>query len=231
MTTQHSDTGHDSHCMDDQATTPERYRPREPKLTVLVCWLVLIAFAHMTFVGINRQKDIHMYWGSPSVKLHGWPVPFAQRSVGSMPFEESETVLVPSPNAENSSGLSSFRITNVTAAVRDVFLSLILVAATGVVVRRLETRNWARLQFSIGDILSLTAMTGMVLGLIYLDDRFSLGGHCIVEGLYVRLRDLPLFDRVMVLIAIACAVWLVVSTVIERLGGKRTVGTSPDVAE
>jgi hypothetical protein len=103
----------------------------------------------------------------------------------------------------------------------DGLLSLLLTTATGVVILRLQKRSWTRWQFSIADMFSLITTTSMVLGLIFLDSRLSIGGDPAAEDIYLRLRDLPLFDRVMVLFAIACAVWLIVSTVSARLG-KRT---------
>jgi hypothetical protein len=102
----------------------------------------------------------------------------------------------------------------------DVLLFSTLTAATTIVASRFERGNWVRLQFSIGDLLSLITTTSMVLGIVFLDDRLSIGNQSTVEGTYMRLCDLPLFDRVMVVFAIACAVWLIVSTVICRLGSK-----------
>jgi hypothetical protein len=102
----------------------------------------------------------------------------------------------------------------VKAAILDISLHLLLIATTAVVVLRLEKTRWTHLQFSISDMLSLTAATSMVLGLIYLD-RVPLAPE-----MYLRLETLPIFDRVMTLLAIACAVWLIVSTGSDRLGDK-----------
>ena len=115
---------------------------------------------------------------------------------------------------------TSFRTSSITSLICDVLLSLLLIVATGVVVLRLERKSWTRWQFAIADMFSLITTVSMVLGLIYFDDRLSIGEDNAVAEMYVRLRDLPIFDRVMVLFAIACAVWLIVSTAMERLGGK-----------
>jgi hypothetical protein len=181
--------------MEDRPATPKR-RLRVPVLTVLVCALVVMAFAHINVVGFCYEVDVRDQWGEGHGYgyrvCRGWPVPFAAPP----------------------------RTNILQGAVCDVFLATILLAATAVVVLRLERRGWARWQFSIADMFSLIATTSMVLGLICLDGRLSLGEDNVVEELYVRLRDLPLFDRVMVLFAIACAVWLIVSTAANRLGDK-----------
>jgi len=108
----------------------------------------------------------------------------------------------------------SFGVTNVRGAVLDIFLHLLLIAATAVVVLRLEKKRWTHLQFSISDVLSLTAATSMVLGLVCLD-RIPL-----LPEMYLRLETLPIFNQVMTLFAIACTVWLIVSTIIDRLGDR-----------
>jgi hypothetical protein len=110
------------------------------------------------------------------------------------------------------------RLESVRAAVFDLLLHAVLIAVVGVMVFRLERRRWLPFQFSISDLLSLTATASMVLGLICLD-RIPFLVH---EG-YLQLQSLPLLDGVMILFAIACAVALIVSTVIGRLGAKKTV--------
>jgi hypothetical protein len=157
---------------------------------------------------------------------HGWPTPFGEH-------EERWTYDADPPGNVVEAGppllrrmipsrWTAFRMDSAKAAICDVFLSLVLITATGVVALRLERRAWARWQFSIADLFSLMATTSMVLGLICLDARLSVGGESAAETVYARLRDLPLFDRVMTLFAIACAVWLIVSTVADRLGDKYT---------
>jgi hypothetical protein len=157
---------------------------------------------------------------------HGWPTPFGEH-------EERWTYDANPPSKVVEAGppllrriipskWTSFRTDSVKAAVCDVFLSLILITATGVAVLRLEKgRCWKNPQFSIADLFCLIATTSMVLGLICLDARLSVGEDSAAETIYVRLRDLPAFDRAMVLFAIACAVWLIVSTAANCLGDKR----------
>jgi hypothetical protein len=103
---------------------------------------------------------------------------------------------------------------SVKGAILDVLLHSLLIAATVVAILRLERRGWARAQFSIADMLSLTAATGMVLGLVC-TDQIPLASE-----MYLPLNTLYLFDCVVILFTIACAVWLIVSTAMERLGRK-----------
>ena len=155
---------------------------------------------------------------------HGWPTAFGEHA------EKWTYDSLPPPNVVEAGppllrrvirpNWTSFRTDSVMGAMCDVFLSLILITATGVVVLRLERKRWRHLQFSIADLFSLIATTSMVLGLVCLDSRLSIGEESAVEGMYVRMRDLPLFDRVITLFAIACAVWLIVSTAANRLGDK-----------
>jgi hypothetical protein len=155
---------------------------------------------------------------------HGWPTPFGEHeerwkhATGQRWDTEEGPPLVLRIALSN---WTAFRMDSVAATVSDVLLSLILIAASGVVVLKLERRgHWRKLQFSIADMFALIATTSMVLGLIGLDARLSIGEDSAAETVYIRLRDLPLFDRVMVLFAIASAVWLIVSTVTDRLGDK-----------
>ena len=156
---------------------------------------------------------------------HGWPTIFGEHA------EKWTYDSNPPPNAVEAGppllrriipfNWISFRTDSIMGAMCDVFLSLILITATGVVVLRLERKRWRHLQFSIADLFSLIATTSMVLGLVCLDSRLSIGEESAVEGMYVRMCDLPLFDRVTVLFSIACAVWLIVSTAANRLGNRR----------
>ena len=193
-------------------------------LTVLVCTCVAIAFIHLDILGVHfsdfgEDEEIPEYTYERHY-CHGWPTAFLEHidicKYGPNHLDEGPPFL----DRVNPIKWTS-HITNMGAAILDGFLHLILIAATAVVVLRLERRGWARVQFSIADMLSLIATVSMVLGLICFDDRLSIGKDSAVEGMFLRLRDLPPFDRVMVLFAIACAVWLIVSTAMERSGGKR----------
>jgi hypothetical protein len=197
---------------------------RVPLLTILACTLAAIAFAHVDGMGTRNRS---LYDGEFDRYIcqirRGWPVPFAghveycPRDPKSLPnMKETLTFF----DRIDLSKETSFRKTSLTAAVCDVLLALILMAATGTAVWQLEKRRWNRLQFSIADMLSLGAAVSMALGLWCLDRRLSLNGNSAVEDMYVRLRDIPLFDEVMVLFAVACAVWLIVSTAAARLSGK-----------
>jgi hypothetical protein len=192
--------------------TPARRLLKGLVFTATICSLVAAAFVHLTVVGVTRQNISD--WDAFSTALHGWPAPFAEHK-GEGPCADGARAPLPL-----SDKLSSFHISSVTSFVCDALLYLLLIAATGTVALRLWKRGVRRWQFSIGDMFSLIATTSMVLGLVCLDDRLSLGEYPVVEDMYLRLRDLPLFDRVMTLFAIACAVWLIVSTVIARLGEK-----------
>jgi hypothetical protein len=186
--------------MEDRPATPKR-RLRVPVLTVLVCALVAIAFLHIDVVGFRyriveddteNDTDTSRPFDYPCPDCRGWPVPFA----------------------------TPVRPDILQGAICDLPLATILIAATAVVVLRLERRDWTRWQFSIADMFSLIATTSMVLGLTCLDGNLCDGNISVVKELYTRLCDLPLFDRAMVLFAIACAVWLIVSTAANRLGDK-----------
>ncbi len=213
--------------------------------TVLACSLVAIAFAHMNVMGVYEGCPI--FYGTTSNLItdpedgsqyparaddwswiyrfhHGWPVPFAKHEL-SRKYDDSNMTFegrkdVPLAGRAIPFTWTSFRTSSITSLICDVLLSLLLIVATGVVVLRLERKSWTRWQFAIADMFSLITTVSMVLGLIYFDDRLSIGEDNAVAEMYVRLRDLPIFDRVMVLFAIACAVWLIVSTAMERLGGK-----------
>jgi hypothetical protein len=193
---------------------PMKRFSRIPVFTVLACVLVTVAFVDIDVDGaLHWNADMlgkfneYQFW-------HGWPTSFAKHVEFGIDAGKS------SPprflDHVNPSTWKAFSLTSVKAAVLVVLLHVMLIAATGVAVFRLERRQWKALQFSIADMLSLTAIVSMVLGLWYLDKTPFL----VNEG-YLNLGPLPLFDRVMVLVAIACAVGLIVSTVIGRLGGKK----------
>jgi hypothetical protein len=202
--------------MEDQTTPPKRRRWGVPVLTVLVCALTAIAFLRIDVLGVYYIRSVG--WNDEEAYearfRHGWPTPFADHGQKGE-FERSPTTL---RDRIDTSQWTDCHMTSVTAAILDVALHLLLLAAVAVVVLRLEMRNWRRVQFSIADIFSLITTASMVLGLVYLDNRLCYASESLVEGVFVRMRDLSLFDRVMVLFAVACAVWLVVSTVIARLG-------------
>jgi hypothetical protein len=203
--------------MENRRTLKERIS-RLHLLTVLACLLVANAFACIDYVGNCYSHGANQEYYKHYLR-HGWPTTFAEHTVIGRwpPGTPAFRLQIPFPYFDqvNPLGWTDFRITNVRASVLDVSLHLLLIAATAVVVLRLERRGWARVQFSIADMLSLTAATSMVLGLVYLD-RVPL-----VPDIYLRLQTLPLFNRIMTLFAIACAVWLIVSTAMERLGGSR----------
>jgi hypothetical protein len=215
--------------MEDDRLTLKRRLLRMPVVAVLACALVAVAFLHINVVGIYcdyRWNGEGITWSmiAPYYEdfygdyfRHGWPVPSAKHKLIVNPRIQPPRFL----DKLNLSKWDSFRIDSVKAVIGDVFLAIVLTAATGAAFLRLERRRWSRLQFSIADMFSLIATASMVLGLLCLDSRLSLGREPVVEEMYVRLRDLPRFDRVTVLFAIACAVWLVVSTLIGRLGSKR----------
>jgi hypothetical protein len=229
--------------MENRPATLKGRRLRVPLFTVLACLLVAIAFTHVNYMGIyvgrafygtttNLITDPEDGSQSPARAddwswgyryCQGWPVPFAEHEL-SRKYDDSNFddtgKNVPLVCRVIPFMWTSLHISSITGLICDVLLSLLLVVATDVVVLRLERRTWKRLQFSIADMFSLIATVSMVLGLIYFDDRLSIGKDSTVADMYVRLCDLPLFDRVMVLFAIACAVWLIVSTAMERLGGK-----------
>ena len=120
--------------------------------------------------------------------------------------------------------MGDFRLRSVKAAICDLFLAVVLVSATGIAVSRFERRIRTRFQFTIGDMLSLTAAVAMVLGFIKIDQLQS------VEDIYTPLHRCTPFDLTMVLFAVGFAVALIVSTVFGRLGSAKSNGTQ-DVAE
>ena len=197
-------------------TTPKRRFSTAPAITAMVCALLITALIRVNIIGGDwAYKPIEIH---ATIVCHGWPTPFAEHEMAWTPIPGEDTGETPPQPLDywNPLKWASFRMLTVTGAVCDSFLSLILIAATAVVVLRLEKRDWTRWQFSIADILSLIATTSMVLGVVGLDGRLS-----VVGDMYVQLRDLPTFDGVMTLVAIACAVWLIVSTVFDRLGHSR----------
>ncbi len=201
--------------MEGDGTMRKRLRSRVPLFTVFACVLVAVAFAHINVLGVYRSYPHFPGEGNPAFYSmvedhfqHGWPIPYAtHKLVGDV--EPKDTSLQPAFSIESLKGL-----------ICDAFLSLTFIAVTGVAVLRLERRRWGRLQFSIADMFSLIATTSMVLGLACLDGRLCVGDESAAEGIYVRLCDLPLFDRLAVLFAVACAVWLVISTALARLGNR-----------
>ncbi|MFZ1935873.1 MAG: hypothetical protein WCB27_08685 [Thermoguttaceae bacterium] len=205
--------------MEAPPTRPKPFYTRARLLTVFVCTLVVLSFMHMAIVGATTRSNT--YQDLKHTILHGWPAPFAEHRSGWNFFADGAVNPPSFSERVDPTKWTSFHISSVTNLICDGLLSLLLTTATGVVILRLQKRSWTRWQFSIADMFSLITTTSMVLGLIFLDSRLSIGGDPAAEDIYLRLRDLPLFDRVMVLFAIACAVWLIVSTVSARLG-KRT---------
>jgi hypothetical protein len=235
--------------MEDRPATRKRRRLRVPVLTVLVCALVAIAFLHINAIGvhcipISCGNRANMWWEDTDTSevsraqwtryrtiaydpdkdyfCHGWPTPFAEHVETSNDGTKSPAANQGSLLLDRANPLAwiSFRMNSINGAISDTLLAVLLIVATLVAVLRLERRGWSRWQFSIADMFSLIATTSMVLGLVYFDGRLSFGEDPVVEDMYVRLCDLPLFDRAMVLLAIACAVWLIVSTAANRLGDK-----------
>jgi hypothetical protein len=195
-------------------------------LAVLACVLVTVAFLDVDvggfFVGTYGGP---YYFSGPcqacSCFHHGWPTAFAEHAEDGVidPYHsdcEPGTSL-PLGFLEHCNPFmwTAFRFTNVKTAILGILLHVSLIAATGVAVFRLGQRRWKPLQLSIADMLSLTAIVGMILGLVCLDQA------PLFEEWYLPLRSLPLFDWLMTLFAIACAVGLIVSTVIGRLGVKK----------
>ncbi len=131
---------------------------------------------------------------------NGWPVPFGEYSLHYRKHNYLQ---------------DSFHLTSVKAAVCDVLLAAVLVAATGVAVFRLARRVRTSLQYTVADMLALTASVAMVLGLLCLD---RLPKMAIVWNIYTPLHNLTQFDRAMVLFSVGCAVALTVSTACARLG-------------
>ncbi len=225
------------------STIAKRGFQRALLVTLLACLLVAIAFAHMNIIGLYGYYRFCGYisyddeGGNPEGRpddysyhyyfRHGWPTPFGEHEeLWKYDVNPPYNVVKAGPPLLRQiipSRWTSFRLDSWRGAVCDVFLSLVLVAATGTVVLRLERgRRWKKLQFSLGDMFCLITTTGMVLGLIYLDDRLTLDGVAVVDdlGTYGRLQDLPLFDRVAILVAVGCAVWLIVSTAMSRLSSR-----------
>jgi hypothetical protein len=198
------------------------------RIPVLACMLVTVAFLDMDVGGfyagtyqVGTYQNPLYYSGERSQAsfCHGWPTTFAEHLEDGILVISGETcpdVCLPSRFLDHCNLFmwTAFRFTNVKAAILDILLHVVLIAATGVAVFRLERRRWMPFQFSIADMLSLTAMAGMVLGLVSLD-RTPL-----CWDWYLPLQCFPLFDRVMTLVAIACAVGLIVSTASVRLGGR-----------
>jgi hypothetical protein len=191
-------------------------------LTVLVCVPVVLAFAGIDHCGRCYSHGVDNRGMCSHSLRHGWPAPFAEHTV-TCPWELTKAT------AGKASGLSSripfrdavdlrcwndFRIGSVTGMILDVLLQLLLVAAMAVAALRLEKRNWRQWQFSLADMFSLTAAVSMVLGLIYLD-RAPLA-----PNMYLPVQAFPLLDRVAILAAVGCAVWLIVSTAANGLGDK-----------
>jgi hypothetical protein len=198
---------------------------RIPVFTMLACALVTVAFVDIDVGGVLLYRDDGVFPGFDECQFyHGWPTSFAEHLEEgvrvSLPDDCGTELRLPLPprflDHVNPSTWKAFSFASVKAAVLVILLHVMLIAATGVAVFRLERRQWKALQFSIADMLSLTAIAGMILGLLCLDETPFL----VNEG-YLNLGPLPLFDRVMVLVAIACAVGLIVSTAIGRLGGKK----------
>ena len=216
-------------------------------LAALACALVAVGFVRVDVLGTNRAPDWSRcgdgdsydapgWLGAgkgaktlPGVCCYrrcflrcGWPVPFGEReAVKAYPADRETYEGGESPEIIGkvlSLSRGPYWQASLGWLAADALLSVLLIAATGVVVWRAARKRWRRLQFSIADMLSLLATVSMVLGLICFDDRLSIGEESAAEGTFVRLRDLPLFDRAAILIAIGCAVWLVVSTVAARLG-------------
>jgi hypothetical protein len=210
--------------MEKNCPTLRQRRLRVPVVALLACMLAAIAFVHINAFGIyschsHTEGFPRADSGGPyeDCMRHGWPVPFARHKV----IARGGTWKASFADQVNVFAWDSFHVESTKGMICDAFLWFTLTAATGAAFLRLERRRWARLQFSIADMFSLMATASMVLGLIYLDNHLSFRGQPVVDDLYVWLRDLPWFDRVMVLFAVACAVWLIVSTVTDRLGDKR----------
>jgi hypothetical protein len=197
--------------------------------TVLFSALALVAALHIGAVGAPSRSSNYHFYHHP-IFLHGWPTPFAEHAIGGDYYDGDKGIWHRQGFLDQIDPRNwwSLQTTSAGAAVCDAILALALVAATAAAVRGFEKRRWSPFQFSIGDMLSLTATAAMVLGLIYLDEHLSVGEESVVGDMYVRLCDLPIFDRVMALFAIACAVWLIVSTVINRLGDTRAKSGSGD---
>jgi hypothetical protein len=200
---------------------------RTPVFAILACLLVAAAFVDIDVLGFSPNpgaEDTYVSLdGSEFGFYHGWPAAFArhvQHNRDATPLYGEGRIQYPSPSfldRINPTKWEMLRLESVRAAVFDLFLHAVLIAVVGVMVFRLERRRWLPFQFSISDLLSLTATASMVLGLICLD-RIPFLVH---EG-YLQLQSLPLLDGVMILFAIACAVALIVSTVIGRLATKQT---------
>jgi hypothetical protein len=185
--------------------------------TVLACALVAIALVRIDWCGTCYSHPTRDGLCEHHL-CHGWPTPFADHSVthpwqlGTPNTGSRLTSSIPFLAMVDPQLWDDFRMNSVTGAIFDVSLHLFLIAATAAVILRLERRGWARGQFSIADMLSLTAAAGMVLGLIC-PVRIPLAAET-----YLPLDTLRLFDAVMVLFAVACAVWLVVSMLLTGLG-------------
>jgi hypothetical protein len=200
-----------------------------PLLTVLVVMLV-IALLRIDLIGICLDD---CYADSPFYVLHkhGWPAPFAQHRVtafdgggisGIWPKKYAPPLfarLVPFKWSE-------FRLTSAKGVLLDAAVQACLLMATAIVLWRLEKRLQTRFQFSIGDMLSFTAAVGMILGLVCLDRSPSVEGW---HEWYSPLTGLPVFEGVMMSLAIACAVGLLVSTAFARMSRKDNEAESTGV--
>jgi hypothetical protein len=179
------------------------------KIAILAMVLSGIAFAHISVRGAilvegKRYEDGELpgfYDESPYKLRNGWPVPFGEH-----------TVSYASYRFWHSWPVGDFRLRSVTAAICDLFLAVVLITATGIAASRFARRLSGRFQFTIADMLALTAAVGMVLGFIGIDQlRY-------VEDIYTPLHRCTPFDLTMVLLGVGCAVALIVSTVCARLG-------------
>jgi hypothetical protein len=201
--------------VDGQSSCNTKVAPRRvPFLVVFVCMLVTLAFIDIDAVGVDWEQSPPYAQGQVTF-LHGWPVPFGEHKVRCTwrrgDGDEWEC-RPPFLNRVNPFMWTPFRMFNVTTAVFDGIAQLLLVGATGVAVLRLQRRRWTRFQFSIAEMFSLTAATSFVLGLI------GLGTVARDKGICLPLQAFSYFDQAIVLFAVACAVWLIVLSALNRLG-------------
>jgi hypothetical protein len=184
-------------------------RARLPVITAIVCAIAAAAFFHVNLHGTYRfgsgGADGVDYYDNFS---YGWPVAFAEGT-------KDHSFSGPRHDPFIS---SSAHMTSTKAAAADFFLASVLCFATGVIVLRLERRIGLRFQFTVADLLSLTAGTAAVLGLVRSESTCKSLSYDRHLYPYSMIREHPWFDQAMVYLAMACAVALTVSTAMNRLG-------------
>jgi hypothetical protein len=196
----------------------ENNRKRASVVAGIACVLVAAALAHANLRGRpNDNAGMDMLprgdaWYYHQGFLHGWPVVLAEHTERIVNHDTGRTDLL---------DWTSSRMKDWRNCISDAILSVMFCWGTGVVVYRLARRPWTRLQFSVGDLLCLTAVTAAVLGLV----RFELtwaeplrSRDPYLVSPYSPIGEFPWYDRGAMYLSLACLVGLVVSTVVRRLG-------------